>query len=206
QYFLESWLGFWTSCECYRKCGNLFVAQNVDQRDAILETIRGAEKKQHKKWIDEFIGRLRQVLDGVEGKGLPPTHHLEIRGSPLDDDHYRGQAQQPLLNPQSRAAIPVFAERFRKGYVFPPLPPFRGADAVDGGSFTDFVHSLCQSILHSLSKQRCMSKIVQQFRAEFDRLDERTDEMTPEDLHRFIADNWASRAKVGRAVRDFFRP
>src|SRR5262249_47020720 len=78
QYFLESWLGFWTSCECYRKCGNLFVAQNVDQRDAILETIRGAEKKQHKKWIDEFIGRLRQVLDGLKGKGLTPKHYLEI--------------------------------------------------------------------------------------------------------------------------------
>src|SRR5207248_68591 len=134
--------------------------------------------------------RLRLVLNGLKQKGLNPQDYLYLWNHDIQEDHYRDEAMYRLESHQARARNRVFQERFTKGYVFPPLPPFRGAEAVDGGSFEDFVNSFCESILNGLAKQSCKSRIVLAIRDQFDLLSIRADRMTPEKLKERIQSKW----------------
>jgi hypothetical protein len=202
QFFLESWLGFWTSDACYRHRRDEFCAQNEEQRKEILDEISGAKAADHQRWTDDFLTRLRRVLAGLEKEGLKPKEFLHIRNRDIDVSHYREDAKRRLESHRSRAQNQVFQDRFTKGYVFPPLPRFRGAEAVEGGSFEDLVHSLCESILNGLTKQRCKSLLIRAIREQLNRLRIQTDGMTGEELNAIFKRHWP---KIGPVVKAFYK-
>jgi hypothetical protein len=202
QYFLESWLGFWTSDACYRHHKDKkFCAQNEQPRKKMLCQISEANPAHHKQWMDDFMDSIREVLVGLKKAGQNPSDYLHMKKQDIDEDHYCKDAQRRLSSHRDRAKNPVFEERFTKGYVFPPLPRFRGTEAVDGGSFKDFVHGLCESILNGLAKQRCKNKIVLAMREQLHRQRVRTDGMSGEELHDVIQGFWPD---LGPGIKDFY--
>ena len=202
QYFVETWLGFWTSGACYRERGDEFAVRDVARRKELLRKIREADESIHQGWVDEFLRRICQVLTGLQKiDGLQPQDYLEMKRGVVDVGHYRAEALDRLGNHQKRARIPAFAERYTKGYEFPPLPRFRGAEAEEGGSFREYVDGLCESLLNGLSKQKTSNRIARSLRNELSRLGRNPLEMDGEKLHEFMQRHWQD---IGRTIKPFY--
>jgi hypothetical protein len=189
-YFLETWLGFWTSDSCYRARKDEFTAHNEQQRREVLKRIKQSNERNRQEWCNQFIQRLSRVLAGLKEAGLRPKDYFQMRQSGIDVVRYRNNALEELESHRKRAQNSIFEERFTKGYEFPPLPRFRGAEAVEGGSFEDFLESLCESILNGLIKRKTTNQIVQAMR---DKLTRHAGEMhrwSGDDLLNVLRKDW----------------
>jgi hypothetical protein len=111
--------------------------------------------------------RIKRVVSGLEKKGLDVNSYFETSGDAIDASHYREHATTQLDSHRARANDKVFKDRFVKGYTFTPLPRFRGVEAVEGGSFDDFVHSLCESMASALSKRKKANRMVRAISEQF---------------------------------------
>jgi hypothetical protein len=125
KYFLETWLGFWTSDSCYRARRNEFTAHNEQQRKEVLTIIKQSDQQDRREWCDEFIERLRRVLAGIKEAGHKPQSYFWTRQNDIDLQHYRRNALEELRSHRKRAHNSIFEKRFTTGYEFPPLPRFR---------------------------------------------------------------------------------
>jgi hypothetical protein len=200
-YFLETWLGFWTSDSCYRARKDEFAAHNELQRKEVLTLIKQATPQHRQEWCDRFIQRLRRVLTRIREAGLRPQDYFQMRQNDIEIGRYRHNALEELKSHSKRAQNGIFEERFTKGYEFPPLPRFRGAEAVEGGSFEDFVESLCESILNGLAKRKSTNHLVQTMRHSLARYAAEIHRWTGKDLLNVLRRDWH---KIGTAVQSFF--
>jgi hypothetical protein len=206
RYFVETWYGFWTSDACYHAYRDYFTIQNEEQRKEILTRIKVSSAKEQEDWGDEFISRLRLVLDGLKKQGLRPGDYFYVKNRDVDVNHYSDSAVQQLRAHQKRAENGVFAERFTRGFVFPPLPRFRGAEAVEGGSFRDFVDSWCGNVLNGMAKRRHTSLVVQVLRKQLARLDVDDSVGSGEELRTLIEGHWRQIGTVLKAFHERSRP
>ncbi len=201
RFFVETWLGFWTSDDSYRTCQDSFIAQNGNQRKNVLSKVKLADEVQHGRWYDEFIKRLSQAISGLKEEHQKAGNYFELKKRDLDLDHYRDKAGEQLRDHQRKAHNKIFEERFTKGYVFPPLPRFRGEEAVEGGSFQDFVHSWCESILNGMAKRKCRNLVVKAIREEFCRQRVDAKPTSGEELRAIIEAHWR---QIGMNVKKFY--
>jgi hypothetical protein len=201
-YFVETWLGFWTSDSCYTARKNEFVAHNEHQRKEVLTLIKQATPQHRQDWCDRFTKRLWRVLTRIEAAGLPPPAYFQMRANDLDVRRYRANALKELESHYKRARNGIFEERFTKGYEFPPLPRFRGAEAVEGGSFEDFVESFCETILNGLVKRKSPNNVVQTIRRCLSQYAGEMQRWTGRDLLKVLRRDWH---KIGPEVQRFYK-
>ena len=199
-YFLETWLGFWTSDACYNAKKGAFTVQNEQQRKEVLTRIKQGVESDHRDWFERFVQCLRQALNGLRGAKEEPREFFKMREKDIDISHYRMAAFEELKNHRKRAQNSIFEERFTTGYEFHPLPRFRGAEAAEGGSFEDFVECLCESILNGLMRRKHTNQIVQAVGRKLDRID--VAQFTGRELADFLRRNWHL---IGGEVRAFYK-
>ncbi len=195
KYFLETWLGHWTSEKCYRERKDEFRLSHPAERERKLALVDAASEKQRETWLNALTSRIQSLAQAL--KGLRPRvdsgDYLLFSGGRLQIDHYRERAVEQLKRDQRRAARPAFRDRFLTGYVFPPVPSFRGAEALEGWSFDEFLDSLCDTISGAIVRGRVQNKLVLVLRdkAEVARVlrhDPRA--MTGPELRQQLQDNW----------------
>ena len=192
QFFVETWLGFWTSAACYRASQNDFVGHNSLKRKEMLDRIKDSSATDHKQWTDDFLQRIRQVVSDLKMAKREPSDFFEFTKGNLNEWHYRQLAAKQLELHRRRAHIPIFQERFTKGFVFPQLPRFRGADAGEDGSFEDFLEFWCESVLNSMTKGKCANRLAQVIRQKLFNLSIVPTELTEgNDLYKLIEKYWS---------------
>jgi hypothetical protein len=202
RYFVETWLGFWTSEACYQAYQESFTAKNQEQRKEVLSRIRLSNKRDHSNWTSEFVRRLHHVLAGMKKQGANPTDYFYLKKRVLDTNHYIDNADNQLEAHRKRAQNKVFEERFTRGYVFPPLPRFRGTEAVEGGSFNDFVNSWCESVVSSMTKSKCVNLMVRTLREQFGGLHPAPEPSGGEELREAIDTHWK---RIGPKLKAFHK-
>jgi hypothetical protein len=202
-YFVETWLGFWTSDDCYRDCGTLFSAPNREQRQQVLSEVKESNISKHNEWTDGFIARLSRIVSGLRDQRELVSKYFKLKRTELDMDHYREKACKQLNAHRYRARNPIFEQRYTTGYAFPPMPRFRGAEAPEGGSFDDFVQDWCDSVSVSMAKTKCTSRLVRVLREQLNK--KRVMEVDIADgtkLRDIIRQLWG---QIGAKVKTFHR-
>lgn len=204
-YFVETWLGHWTSFECYDASKHLFKAPNAARRREILNRISDSDLQQQEEWISGHLDALQKVADRLDQNDHRPADYLDCVKRPrrrINREHYTTLARKQIEKDLSKAKLPAFRERFETGYEFPPLPSFRGADSFDKGSFKSFTISLCESILAERSKGKTSNRLTHAVESAIKQFIEEDIEDDAELLLDTLTENWAL---LGPAIRNFWK-
>jgi hypothetical protein len=160
-YFIETWLGFWTSDSCFQAMHERFRAKNCEQRRAVITQIRDSTEDDRRKWCGCLINAIRDVCTAMSTrKNERPSDYFRMRGNEIDVDYYFKNSVKELHRHRAWAQDKVFRDRFIHGYVFPPLPRFRGAEAVDEGSYEDFLKSFCETVATARNKSKSTNLLI----------------------------------------------
>ena len=152
KYFVETWLGYWTSRECFSANENgeegipVFRAKGEERRQNTLNSIRNANKKENTKWMNKFCKSLSEVAKHLE----KPENYLHIINEEIDSNKYKKLVHKQLENHKRQAKDPVFTERYVSGHAFHSVPPLRES----AGDFDDLVKDVCSGIIASIGRQR----------------------------------------------------
>ena len=152
KYFVETWLGYWTSRECFSANENVedgilvFRAKGEDRRQYTLDNIRNANRQEHTKWMNKFCESLSEVAKRLD----KPDNFLHIINDEIDFNKYKKQVRKQLENQKRQAKDPVFRERYVSGHAFHSVPPLR--ESAD--DFDDLVKDVCSGILASIGKPK----------------------------------------------------
>jgi hypothetical protein len=165
-YFLESWLGFWTSDSCFRANAPQFrLGPRVrEQREETLGTIKLSDEGARWEWCKAFIECIHNLLGELRKAGRDPGRYLRMCRNDIEKQHYERNAWRQLCSHYERANDPVFQQRYIAGYQFFPVPRFRGTEAVSGGSFDDFLVGLCETVVNALNRRNDTNRLVKRLR------------------------------------------
>ena len=192
-------LGHWTSEQCFEEHRRKFVAPNADQRAQILEEIRNADSPEYEKWVAQWLYRLKSYELRLRRMGRSPGDYFEIQAPGLIHQKlYRKRANRQLVQQRLQAASTSFAERYRSGFSFTPVPVLRGNVEL----YDEFLVSLCESALNSLRKGRLLSQFSKTLRDALASQDVEIMEFTGEELLAYLRDKSKWRA-VGEQVTCF---
>jgi len=152
KYFVETWLGYWTSRECFSDNENeedgitMFRAKGEERRKNTLNSIRNANKKENKKWINDFSKNLSELAEHLDKS----ENHLHMMNEKIDSTKYKKHVRKQIENQKRQAKDPVFTARYVSGHAFHSVPPLRES----AGDFDDLVKDVCSGIIASIGRQR----------------------------------------------------
>lgn len=215
KYFVETWLGHWTSVECYQHHQDAFVARDKGRRQELIKKIKGAGGAEQAEWTNEFVKTLQQAATRLVKAGHTPGDYLACHGNRISKAHYQKLARKQIENHQRKTGLSSFCNRFVTGFEFPSVPSFRSTEASMEWSFDDFVLSWCESLVAELNKRRkgnrlasSVDQAIQEY-AEQDSLDYLEDVMTEQDideqaqaLKHILEEHWS---ELGPQVRAFWQ-
>ena len=201
-YFVDSWLGHWTSAECFAaKRRTTFRAKDVPARRNAIALIRAASQSQHKKWFAKLTTSMQKAADAFrKTKRHQPKKFFEMNGARVNSAFYEDRAHKQLQLHRAQANDPIFTERFIDGYAFPPVPPFRGASSATY-SFDDFAVSVCESVVRLWTKGRVQNQLAQRVRDILVDRDVDLTTMTGARLQRYLSENWGA---LGDQVKTYW--
>src|SRR5262249_52365709 len=128
-YFMETWLGHWTSDSCFRTHGHRFTAMYAEQRRVKVNRIMDSTKAGRDEWCDQLISRIRGVCAALKHRSDDPATYFHTRANDIDESRYRENALKELERHRLRSQDAAFCDRYIRGYYFPPLPNFRATEA-----------------------------------------------------------------------------
>ncbi len=201
QYFVETWLGYWTSAACYRELRTEFASENKPRRESILRTVKFADADDHKRWIREYLDRVDNASKLIRslGKSANKYFHLSSNGE-IDVGRYQDAARGTFRNHSERANSAAFEARFVSGFEFPEMPRFRDSDQGNGASFRDFVIDLCESLCNGIIQKAPQNKLSKLVKTLF--TGKELDNIASSDLKLLIESRWP---KISDLIRGFHK-
>jgi hypothetical protein len=202
-YFVETWLGHWTSADCFNeKIEPLLSEFRFPHRTQVIKRIGAAEKDERDGWFADLIRILNGVASDLAKNGVEARNFLAMAGDEVSANAYQRLAERQLDRHHAQANNERFRLRLETGFVFPRVPAFRGA-SVEQWSFDDFVKDFCENISRGAAKGRAKNKLVQRVRLVLDehKHDHSLAEMDGDDVRQFLIEHWHDRsAETGRTV------
>lgn len=77
-YFLETWLGYWTSDSCFHVREQEFTATNKEQRERALNRIKQGRECDQQKWCVNFLEHLHRAVRKMEKSGYRPQDYFDM--------------------------------------------------------------------------------------------------------------------------------
>lgn len=220
QFFVESWLGYWTSAECVEaeREGSLrdkqgepvrFVAPGGKKREQALRELTELTPRNQLAWLNLLRKRLKRVYKGLKKRTTKPGRYFRTVDGELDIEHYLATAKRQLRTQSERAQIPGFRERFLKGFEITQVPPLRGIGTTDGEQFKDpfdeFAKSIAETIAVLSSRRRKENRLM--LRISYAMNSERPPEyVIPTNdaaLLRWLRTQWPLKRRL---IREFHKP
>jgi hypothetical protein len=196
KYFVETYLGFWTSSECYREMSKTFTATRADERRHAIAEIAQASKATHAEWLEDYEISLTSTVNAIIHRaGGPGSLSIEeffvLRNGGVDVSAYRLRASKKLELDQARAHDEGFAERFISQYAFNRVPQ-------PGEDFENFALDFCQTLIALRMQSKLVNRLAQTLRelVPIQLAD------SPEELLKTLREEWSS---VGQDLIIYFR-
>ena len=196
KYFVETYLGFWTSSECYGEMSQTFTASRADERRHAIDEIAQASKLIQEGWLEEYEASLKNAVDSIAvragGPGsLAVADFFVLRNGTVDVNAYRSRAGKKLDLDQVRAHDDGFAERFISQYAFHRVPQL-------GDDFESFALDFCQTLIASRTQSKVVNRLAQILRV----MEPTQLADSPEELLKILREEWSS---LGQDLINYFR-
>ena len=196
KYFVETRLGYWTSHECFNasKRGEdgvpkFHAVRGREKRQKVLDLIRGAKKRKHKEWLENFRMRLNEVVEKLQKKiedADSPENYFHMKNGKIDFKKYRKQVRRQIKNHRRQANDPTFGDRYVSRYAFHSVPPLRGS----ADDFNDLVKDICWGIIAYMGKQKEINTLAVTIRRCFPDTSQNILDYDPRKLRKLLNDTW----------------
>lgn len=156
KYFIDTVYGFWTSYDCFKANEAIFHKSDKEKRKMEIDLISAADKRQRKKWNEEFLSILERIDNDVEN----PKQYFHYKNGILDIERYRKQFENQLNRDFIRSKDSWFRHGYISGYDFPEVPPMREFIS----NWKEFINSFSSSLFFEINKSRPRNNLAKKIR------------------------------------------
>ena len=144
RYFVDTVYGFWTSEDCFKINEASFHKHDTAKRENEINIISTADRRQRKKWNEEFLSILKSINDAIPN----PSEYFHYKDGMFDIERYKRQFENQLNRDLIRSKDLWFRHGYISGYAFPEIPPMREFSS----NWNEFLASFSDSLFFEVNK------------------------------------------------------